>query len=146
MPLAMTEAIEAANSAIALDATNVDGYLVKGYALFRQAESAEDRTTAYAQARRPFLDLNKLENDHPIPLAYFYRSFLEQGQQPTENAINGLKGAVTIAPFDLNLRMMLATQQMQDKKSRMHRSTSARLPSTLTGEKMPKWRSDCSTF
>jgi len=109
-------AIAAADAAIAIDAQQVSAYLVKGHALFRKAETAQDTSAAYSEARKPFLALNKLENNHPLPFQYFYRSFVEQGLEPTKNAIAGLERAVTLAPFDQNLRTTLVMQQLHDKR------------------------------
>lgn len=109
------EAIAAADAAIAIDPARVNAYVQKGYALFRQAQDAapKDAEAAYKRARAPFLALNKLENDHPLPLVYYYRSFAEQGGRPPELAISGLVRASDLAPFDLGLRMNVATALIQ---------------------------------
>ncbi|MEE4451997.1 hypothetical protein [Novosphingobium resinovorum] len=107
------EAIAAADGAIARDRTQANAYVQKGYALFRQAEDADGddtaRAAAWKAARAPFIALNRLENDHPLPLIYFYRSFVEQGEKPTPLAIDGLVRAMQLAPFDLGLRMTLGS-------------------------------------
>jgi tetratricopeptide (TPR) repeat protein len=101
------ETIAAANAAIAIDPAQVNAYVQKGLALFRVAPEAEDTKAAYKAARAPFIALNRMENDHPLPLVYFYRSFVEQGEEPTALALNGLIRATQLAPFDLGLRMNL---------------------------------------
>lgn len=108
------EAIAAADRALALDRTQVNAYVQKGYALFRMAKEAKDETKAYGEAVRPFLALNRFENDHPLPLIYFYRSFVDRGEQPTPLAVKGLERAAELAPFDLGLRMTLAQQQISE--------------------------------
>lgn len=105
-------AIAAADSALAKDPAQVNAYVQKGLSLFRLAPDAEDQAAAYAKARAPFVALNRLENDHPLPLIYYYRSFVEQGKAPSQLAMEGLKHAVRLAPFDLGLRMNLATAQI----------------------------------
>ena len=110
------EAISAADAAIARDPTQVNAYVQKGYSLFRIAASDADPVAAYTRARQPFLELNRLENNHPLPLVYYYLSFLEQKAEPTATAIAGLKRAADLAPFDLSLRMMLARQQVLQKQ------------------------------
>ena len=110
------EAIAAADAALAIDPKEQNAYIQKGYALFRQASDADDRAAAFKKARAPFIALNRLENDHPIPLIYFYQSFIQQGARPSPNAVEGLKRAVEVAPFDLGLHMMLATQYLRDGK------------------------------
>jgi Flp pilus assembly protein TadD len=108
-------AIAAADAALALDPHRVNAFVQKGYALFSLAENADDaaRAEAFSRAVAPFLALNKLENDHPLPLIYYYRSFAEQALLPPESAVRGLRRAVALAPFDLGLRMALATHDIQ---------------------------------
>lgn len=101
------EAIAAADAAIKADPSQVNAYVQKGLALFRIAEEADDKAAAYKAARAPFIALNRLENDHPLPLIFFYRSFVQQGQRPNDLAIRGLIRATELAPFDLGLRMTL---------------------------------------
>ncbi len=107
------QAIAAADAAIAIDPGQVNAYVQKGYALFHQAETSRD-PAAYRKARAPFLALNRIENDHPLPLIYFYQSFLRDGVKPSATAILGLERAAQLAPFDLGLRMTVARQQLQD--------------------------------
>ncbi|WP_156135558.1 DUF1570 domain-containing protein [Novosphingobium malaysiense] len=103
------EAVTAADRALAVDPSQVNAYVQKGYALFRLAAEADDKPAAYRRARAPFIALNHRENDHPLPLMYFYRSFVEQGEEPPDLAVAGLIRASELAPFDLGLRMTLAT-------------------------------------
>jgi len=107
-------AIKAADAALAIDPSQVNAYVQKGLALFALAEDAKDPEAAFKDAREPFLDLNALENDHPLPLIYYYRSFAEMGRQPSEIAKAGLERAAELAPFDLGLRMNVAHMQMQE--------------------------------
>ena len=106
------KAIAAADAALAIDPSRVNAYVQKGYALFRQASEAEDRDAAYRRAVAPFIALNKLENDHPLPLVYYFRGFAERGAKPPEQAVHGLERASELAPFDLGLRFNLAMHQI----------------------------------
>jgi len=108
------EAIAAAEAALAADNKNVDAYVQKGYALFRIASDADDQDAAYKAAMQPFLALNRLENDHPLPLAYNFHSFLGRGEKPNKLAVQGLQRAVDLARFDLGLRWTLARQLIRD--------------------------------
>jgi hypothetical protein len=117
-----TEAIAAADAAIAADSRQVNAYIQKGFALFRIASKAND-PDAYAAARAPFVALNKLENDHPLPLVYYYESFLRQQREPTKVAVQGLARAVELAPFDLDIRLTLAVQQLRDNQRNLARKT-----------------------
>lgn len=116
------EAIAAANAALAIDPGQVNAYVQKGYALFDEAESAINQQAAYAEAIKPFVALNKIENNHPLPLVYFYRSYAEQGETPSELAVRGLARAAQLAPFDLGLRYMLAIQDLRDGNRKLART------------------------
>jgi tetratricopeptide (TPR) repeat protein len=106
-------AIAAADAALAIDKTQVNAYIQKGYALFRMAENSH-QPADYRKARAPFLALNKIENDHPIPLIFNYRTALEETGQPPRLAVLGLERALELAPFDLPLRMNVAKRQLKD--------------------------------
>jgi len=105
-------AIEAADKALALDGKRLNAYVQKGYALFRQANEADDLTAAYNSAMAPFTALNRIENDHPLPLIYYYRSFADRGEHPADLAVQGLERAVQLAPFDRGLRYDLAVYHL----------------------------------
>lgn len=119
------EAIAAADRAIAIDPARKNAYVQKGYALFRQADDAKDKDAAYAAAMAPFSALNRLENDHPLPLIYYYRSFVERGEAPNETARHALERASQLAPFDQGLRMNAALMQAGEGKIRLARYTMA---------------------
>jgi tetratricopeptide (TPR) repeat protein len=110
------EAIAAADAAIAQDPKQTNAYVQKGFALFRKAGAADDKKAAFRAAMAPFTALNKLENDHPLPLIYFYLSFTQRGATPDELAVSALTRASELAPFDLGLRGMKALQAIHDKK------------------------------
>jgi tetratricopeptide (TPR) repeat protein len=110
------EAIAAADAAIARDPRLANPYIQKGLSLFSLATKASDPASAFAAARAPFIALNKLENDHPLPLIYNYLSFTLRQKTPTDNAVNGLRRAVELAPFDQPLRMMLATELVRRRE------------------------------
>lgn len=109
-----TECIAAADKALAVDRAQVNAYVQKGYALFRQAHNGQGDAAAYVRARAPFVALNRIEQDHPLPLIYYYRSFVQAGIRPSRLAIDGLQRAVDLAPFDEGLRMTLATQELRE--------------------------------
>jgi tetratricopeptide (TPR) repeat protein len=108
-------AIRAADKALAVAPGNMTALIQKGYALTRMATKAKTEESWQA-ARRHFVSVNRIENDHPIPLIYYYRSFLEQGKEPTKAALDGLEWALELSPYDASVRMLVATRQMQDKR------------------------------
>ena len=110
-------AIAAADAAIAIDAKQINAQLQKGYALANLASSgSDDQLKAWNAVRAQFLKVNAIENDHPIPLVRYYLTYRQQGNEPTKNAVEGLEWALQLAPFDMGLRMTVATQQMSDKR------------------------------
>lgn len=110
------EAIAAADAAIALDPSRTNAYIQKGFALFRRALEAEDQEAAYKTAMAPFSQLNAREVDHPLPLIYYYRSYVQRGLEPPENAKHALERAAQLAPFDHDLWMNVAIMQMFEGK------------------------------
>ncbi len=110
------EAIAAADAAMAIDPARTNPYVQKGFALFRMAAEADDPDAAYAAAMGPMQDLNARENDHPIPLIYFYRSYIERGEEPSDNARAALERAAVLAPFDQNLWLQVAIMQAGEGK------------------------------
>jgi tetratricopeptide (TPR) repeat protein len=107
-------AIRAADKALAKAPDNMTALIQKGYALTRKATVAKTEE-AWLAARKHFIAVNKIENDHPIPLIYYYLSFIRQDKEPTEVALDGLERALEVAPYDAGVRMMLANRQMHDK-------------------------------
>lgn len=99
------EAIAAADRAISIDPHQLNAYVQKGYALFRMAADAEDKDAAYEKALQPFFAVNGMENDHPLPLIYYYRSFGERGMVPPEDAKAAIERAALLAPFDDSVAM-----------------------------------------
>jgi len=116
-------AIAAADKAIALDPSRTNAYVQKGYALFTKAQESEDEAAAYKAAMKPFQKLNAIENDHPLPLVYYYRSFAERGKEPPENARHALERAAQLAPFDQSLWMQVGQMQMAEGKFELARQS-----------------------
>ncbi len=108
------EAIAAADRALALDAANENALVHKGYALFALAETADDRDTTYEAAMAPFARLNAIENDHPLPLINYYRTYAARGREPSETARHALERAAQLAPFDQTLWMEVALMQAEE--------------------------------
>jgi len=108
------EAIAAADAAIARDPSIANAYIQKGYALFRMADDATDQATAYKKAMAPFSALNAREKDHPLPLIYYYRSYLDQDLEPSETAKNALFQASQLAPFDDEVTFQTAIMYAQE--------------------------------
>ena len=118
------EAIAAADRAITADPGQVNAYIQKGYALFRMADALEEgpeRVRAFTDAMAPFAALNRLENDHPLPLVHYYRSAVETGAI-TENARAAIENAAMLAPFDQALWLTVSAMQLGEGKIELARS------------------------
>lgn len=111
-------AVAAADRALAIDPHQKNAYVQKGYALFSKAVDAgpEEEEAAFKEAQKPFTALNRLENDHPIPLIYYYRSFISQGKEPTDTARHALERASELAPFDQGLGMSTGSMLAKEGK------------------------------
>lgn len=118
------EAIAAADAALARDPARANAYVQKGYALFRQASEAKGdaRKPAYAAAIKPFIALNAIENDHPLPLIFLYRAQVERGVKPSENARAALERAAILAPFDHGLQINAGLMLLGEGKIAVARS------------------------
>lgn len=123
------EAIAAADKAIALDALQKNAYVQKGFALFRLAQDTDGEAAdaAYTAAMKPFNALNAIENDHPLPLIYYYRSFVQRRRVPEENARAALEWASQLAPFDQDLRLNVALMMISERKNTLARQMLAPL-------------------
>jgi cytochrome c-type biogenesis protein CcmH/NrfG len=108
-------AIAAADKALARNPAQINALVQKGYAMARKASKVVG-TRDWTYVRRHFASINHIEHDHPIPLYYFYETYLEEGIEPTQNAIAGLEWALELAPYDGNVRMTAARQQIRDER------------------------------
>ncbi len=104
-------AIAAADAALAIDPGNINAHVHKGYALFRKARASGDES-AMRTARRAFMALNKVENDHPVPLYRFYLSYASGGKEPTANAVEALEQAAGLAPYADEVSLALAHRRL----------------------------------
>jgi Flp pilus assembly protein TadD len=127
------EAIAAADRAIAADPARTNAYVQKGFALFRRARDAEDKRTAYGEAMQPFQALNAVENDHPLPLIHYYRSYAERGAVPPEGARAALERASQLAPFDQALQINTAVMLVREGKIELARDYLAPLAANPHG-------------
>lgn len=104
------EAIAAADQAIARNPQAMNAMIQKIYALFRKAE---DDDALWPRVRAAIAAANRVENDNPIPLGYFFRTYAAEGRKPPEVAIQGLQRALTLAPYDMANRLTLADYQIR---------------------------------
>ena len=109
-------AIAAADRALAIDPKQINALIQKGYALANKVRSGALPKESWKDVRAQFIKANGVENDHPIPLVQFYLTYVSQGEVPTKNAIDGLEWAMHLAPFDSQLRWLVAQQMVSDQR------------------------------
>jgi tetratricopeptide (TPR) repeat protein len=106
--LAAAEA--AADRAIAASPKATDALLYKAMARMELARKAGDKSNAtLTDIRKIIAQANRLEQEDPKLLILYYRSFVDFGLAPTENARLGLARAFELAPQDVGLRFNAAT-------------------------------------
>ncbi|MEZ5680166.1 MAG: DUF1570 domain-containing protein [Erythrobacter sp.] len=129
-------AVAAADRAIAIDPTVKDAYIQKGYALFDKAAKVDEGEELLRGSLGAFSALNKLENDHPLPLIFYYRILVERGQKPNENAKHALERALELAPFDRGLAMHVGQMQAREGKIALARQTLAPAAASPHGDRI----------
>ena len=114
-----TEAEAAADRALALNPRSVEAMLYKGRAYLERGKSAPAQLAA---ARTWFTKANQIDRNHAGPLLYNYLTYFKAGGPVPESAVIGLERAFEIAPFDAEVRMVLARQLLAEKKGKLARS------------------------
>jgi hypothetical protein len=103
----------AADAAIAAKPDSAEALYYKGSIAL---ERAKKDPSHFAQARRWFLKANAADGDHPGPLIGNYLTYVRAKQPAPESALIGLEKAYTLAPYDRDLRIMLAGQLLSEQK------------------------------
>jgi hypothetical protein len=131
-------AIAAADRALAIDPRQVNAYVQKGFAKFREARDAADRDVAYSAALQPFEALNEIEAEHPLPLFYYYRSFTERGANPPDAAREALRYAAKLAPFDQEYQITTGLMMINGGQNALVREFLAPLAADPHGSRASK--------
>lgn len=114
----------AADCALALDPRNTEALIYKGRSIkARAAKSAEPNAKLFAEARGWLTKANKIDPEDPEPLMEYFWSFVEAGEMPTKNAVEGMHYASNLAPQDIGLRINSALQYLRDKDLKKARQT-----------------------
>jgi hypothetical protein len=108
----------AADRALKASPGNTKAMVLKGRAIEGAAQSlaGDQRHAAFEQARKLFIAANRIDTEDPEPLMEFYKSFVQEGIRPTDNAIAALHYASDLAPQDRGLRMNSAAQYLAEGK------------------------------
>jgi len=103
-------AVKAATAALILDPRSADAHLEKARGLHSAARALQTavgsaRDTAFVAARDAYIALNRLENDHPVPLFALAQIQMERGRPLSPNMLLAMERAVEVAPFDDGMRL-----------------------------------------
>lgn len=105
-------AIAAADRALARDPQAINAAIQKIYAQFSMADD-DGKDGQWPKVRQAIAAANAIENDNPIPLMYFFRTFAREGKTPPDMAVHGLERALVLAPYDTALRLNLGQHQIK---------------------------------
>ncbi len=108
-------AVAAADKALVKSPALVNAHVQRIFALARIAEDADEPANAWKAVRKSVTALNAVENDHPIPLIYYYRSLQASGKDISETAKHGLERALQLAPYDKGVRWQTVKQMVDDE-------------------------------
>ena len=108
-------ALAAADAALRLDPKSVEALIYRGRALAALAQ--KDTAGSFENARIAFLAANKIDTEDPEPLYLFFRSFVEEGKEPTANAIAALHYASVLSPQDEEVRFASAYAYLREQKA-----------------------------
>lgn len=107
--------LAAAERAIAANPQAIEGLIYKAMAMMKIAHRDNDYERAsWVAIRKVIGAANRLDPEHPEPLILFFDSYVESGSTPTQLAKDGLAKAFELAPFDPNLRGMVAQMYARD--------------------------------
>lgn len=110
----------AADRALAANPSAIDALIYMGMIDMKRAKKDASR---YAAACTWFVRANRLQPNNPEPLINNYLAFDRAGSKKIpELAIIGLERAFELAPFDRNVRFLLARQLLREGRGKAARS------------------------
>lgn len=113
------EAIAAADAALALDPSEPRAILYKALAEMRQLVRAEVTSPErWKVVRAMIVKANRANPDNPYPLFHYFRSFQQQGIEPTPLSVTGLARAQQLVPQDEEIRYHYAYVLIGEKRYR----------------------------
>lgn len=129
----------AADRAITANPKAVDAWLYKAMARMAIAHKAKDGSKETLVGIRKIIAAgNKLEPDDPKLLILYYRSFVDFGMPPSENAKQGLARAFDLAPQDDRLRFNAARMFLKEGNKTEARTMLAPLAYSPHGKGLAK--------
>lgn len=114
----LADAERAANNALKIDPKSVKAMLYQGMIALKRAKSAPAN---YATARIWLGRANRADVGHPSPLIEFYETYRQAAVAPPAMAIAGLERAFELAPYDSDLRVLMARQLLVERQGPLAR-------------------------
>ena len=118
----LPESLAAADRAVALDPRAGEAMIYQSRARMAMLLQSGGDAAAWAEARKPLLAANAIENDDAEPLMLYYGSYVLAGERPTRNAVAALMMSQSLAPQDVGLRMTAARQLLEDGEGKAARA------------------------
>ena len=109
---------KAADGALAIDPNSTEALLYKGEAYLEQAKKDPK---LFETARTWFAKANNTDPLNASALFGYYQTYMKAGVTPPQIAVAGLERAYGIAPFDADIRMVLARELLIEKKGSVAR-------------------------
>lgn len=109
---------KAADGALAIDPNSTEALLTKGQAYLEQAKKDPKQ---FETARTWFAKANNTDPLNASALFGYYETYMKAGVTPPQIAVAGLERAYGIAPFDSDIRMVLARELLVEKKGSVAR-------------------------
>ena len=114
----LDEAERAADAALAINPNSVKALLYKGMIYLKRGKT---NPAHYATARTWLAKANRADLGHPSPLFYFYETYRRAGVPAPATAVKGLEFAYELAPYDAELRVLVARQLLIDRRAALAR-------------------------
>ena len=114
----LDEAERAADAALAIDPNSVKAMLYKGQVHLKRGKA---NPAFFASARTWIGKANRADLGHPSPLMFYYLTFDRAGVAAPADAVRGLERAYELAPYDSELRVLVARQLLIDRKGPLAR-------------------------
>ncbi|MEO6255590.1 MAG: hypothetical protein ABIO69_02160, partial [Sphingomicrobium sp.] len=113
------EAEAAADRAMALTPKSVEARIFKGRVYLERGRTDPKQLPI---ARTWFTQAFHLDRDNAVPLFSNYMTYFRAGGPIPETALVGLERSFELAPFDGEVRLVLARQLLAEKKGKLARS------------------------
>lgn len=99
----------ATDRALAINPNHVRANVLLGQLLALDMDKKNDFSAAtWRDVRKPIALANRTNPDDPVPLYIYFKSFIDQGVNPPDIAIQGLERAFLLAPENIETRITYA--------------------------------------